>query len=256
MRKLILVLILIASSALAACNTSAPQMQTVQETNSKPEQVKSVQLTDAQVKAALARAHIATPANKLVNEASRYCLEIGEKPGAKLYADCVNAKVIQLEDPTVKVVQVKPTQALAQPTAQVPVQAPVQDANAALAKQFVDEASRYCRETGQKPGTQLFDDCVNANATQRTTLYLMTQIAANPAPAYAPAPTLSAAAALPKHCCWQFCGWTYWRFSLRLAFLAASACSDHMQHIRQHNDLSMKEAGAFKGSVAARRLVC
>lgn len=189
MRKLILALILIASSALAACNTSAPQMQTVQETNSKPEQVKSVQLTDAQVKAALARAHIATPANKLVNEASRYCLEIGEKPGAKLYADCVNAKVIQLEDPAVKVVQVKPTQALAQPTAQVPVQAPVQDANAALAKQFVDEASRYCRETGQKPGTQLFDDCVNANATQRTTLYLMTQIAANPAPAYAPAPT-------------------------------------------------------------------
>jgi hypothetical protein len=54
----------------------------------------------------------------------------------------------------------------------------------------------------------------------------------------------------------QFCGWTHWRFSLRLAFLAASACSDHMQHIRQHNDLSMKEAGAFKGSVAARRLVC
>ncbi len=124
MRKLILALILIASSALAACNTSAPQMQTMQETNSKPEQVKSVKLTDAQVKAALARAHIATPANKLVNEASRYCFEIGEKPRAKLYADCVNAKVIQLEDPTVKVVQVKPTQALAQPTAQVPVQAP------------------------------------------------------------------------------------------------------------------------------------
>ncbi len=187
MRKLILVMILTASSALAACNTAAPQMQTVQDTNSKSVQVKSVQFTDAQVKAALARAHIATPANKLVNEASQYCLETGKKPGTKLYADCVNAKVIQLEDPTVKVVQVKPTQVFAQPTAQVPVQAPPQDANAALAKQFVDEASRYCRETGQKPGTQLFDDCVNANATQRTTLYLMTQIVANPAPA--PAPT-------------------------------------------------------------------
>jgi hypothetical protein len=187
MRKLIL----IASSALAACNTAAPQMQTVQDTNSRPVQVKYVQFTDAQVKAALARAHIATPTNKLVNEASRYCLESGGKPGTKLYADCVNAKVIQLEDPTVKVVQVKPTQGFAQPTAQVPVQAPPQDANTALAKQFVDEASRYCHETGQKPGTQLFDDCVNANATQRTTLYLMTQIVANPAPApaYAPAPT-------------------------------------------------------------------
>ena len=58
------------------------------------------------------------------------------------------------------------------------------------------------------------------------------------------------------HCRWQFCGWIHWWFSLRFPFLIASASSDHMQHIRQHNDLSMKEAGAFEGSVAARRLVC
>ena len=58
----------------------------------------------------------------------------------------------------------------------------------ALAKQFTDEASRYCRETGQKPGTQLFDDCVTSNGLQRVALYKMTQMAANPAPVYAPAP--------------------------------------------------------------------
>jgi hypothetical protein len=62
---------------------------------------------------------------------------------------------------------------------------------AALAKQMLDEANRYCVETGQKPGTQLYSDCVNTNAMQRAAIYKMTQMAANPAlaPVYAPAPS-------------------------------------------------------------------
>lgn len=61
---------------------------------------------------------------------------------------------------------------------------------AALAKQMLDEANRYCLETGQKPGTQLYSDCVNTNAMQRAVTYKMMQMAANPAPApvYAPTP--------------------------------------------------------------------
>ena len=59
---------------------------------------------------------------------------------------------------------------------------------AALAKQMLDEANRYCVETGQKPGTQLYSNCVNTNAMQRAVTYKMMQMAANPAPVYAPAP--------------------------------------------------------------------
>ena len=61
---------------------------------------------------------------------------------------------------------------------------------AALAKQMLDEANRYCTETGQKSGTQLYSNCVNTNAMQRAVTYKMMQMAANPAPApvYAPAP--------------------------------------------------------------------
>jgi hypothetical protein len=74
------------------------------------------------------------------------------------------------------------------PASQIPISGDAQ--NWALAKQFLGEANRYCLEAGQKPGTQLYSDCVNTNAMQRAVIYKMTQITGNPAPApvYAPAP--------------------------------------------------------------------
>ena len=61
---------------------------------------------------------------------------------------------------------------------------------AALAKQFLGEANRYCLEAGEKAGTQHFNDCVMANGLQRVAQYKVTEIAANPvtAPVYSPAP--------------------------------------------------------------------